>query len=317
MKGMMLAFIATAFFNLYALLCKILVGSVDPVLLLVCTQVAAGTLMIALMDLSKKIGEIWRTSARDLLPLFMIGILSSAIAPVLFLVGLKLTTLTNTVLISRAEGVIMSVLAVFMLKETITKHQIAGTAVMFFGIWFISAAAAPAAGSAGLAGIGDILVFLSAAAYAVSNVLFKRYLHHLPPEVIVSLRNVFGALTLLVAVLFVSLIPGMSLPVSDVLNPGVALMLGFAILAMITGQLMWYSALEKTSASRVSAAILFSPVIGVAYAVAFLGETVGPQHLVGGVLIVAGLVLMEYHTRKVKGPEKRKYRLRLRPIHST
>jgi drug/metabolite transporter (DMT)-like permease len=317
MKGMMLAFIATALFNLYALFCKVLVGSVDPVLLLICVQVAAGTLMIALMDLSRKMSELWKTSTKDLLPLFLIGVVSSAIAPVLFLTGLKMTTLTNTVLISRAEGVVMSILAVFMLKEAITKHQIAGTGVMFFGIWFIAAAGPASAADAPMMGIGDILVFISAAAYAFSNVLFKRYLHHLPAEVIVSMRNVFGAASLLVAVFVLSVMPGISYPIDSVLQPWVAIMLGAAILSMIAGQFLWYVALEKTTATRVSAAILFSPVIGVAFAAVLLGEAITMAHVIGGLFIVGGLVLMELHTRKVKSPEKRKYRMRLRPIHGT
>ncbi|MFH0956708.1 MAG: DMT family transporter, partial [Candidatus Aenigmatarchaeota archaeon] len=220
-------------------------------------------------------------------------------------------------LISRAEGVVMSILAVFMLKETITKHQIAGTAVMFFGIWFISVAAAPAlAGDAGLMGIGDILIFLSAAAYALSNVLYKRYLHHLQPEVIVSMRNVFGAASLLISVFVLSTLLGFSFPLGPVLHPDIIFMLSLAIVAMITGQMLWYGALEKTSASRVSTAILFSPVIGVAFAAIFLGEAITIAHLMGGLLIVGGMVLMEYHTRKVKSPEKRKFRMRLKPIHS-
>jgi drug/metabolite transporter (DMT)-like permease len=211
----------------------------------------------------------------------------------------------------------MSILAVFMLKEAITKLQIAGTGVMFFGIWFIAAAGpAAAAGDAAMMGVGDIMVFISAAAYAFSNVLFKRYLHHLPAEVIVSMRNVFGAASLLVAVFVLSMLPGISYPVDSVLQPWVAIMLGAAILSMIAGQFLWYSALEKTTATRVSAAILFSPVIGVAFAAVLLGEAITMAHVIGGLLIVGGMVLMEYHTRKVKSPEKRKYRMRLRPIHS-
>lgn len=317
MKGMMLAFIATALFNMYALLCKILVGTVDPLLLIVCTQVAAGALIIAIMDLAMKVGDLCRESYHSLLPLFLIGIISSALAPVLFIMGLKLTTLTNTVLISRAEGVIMSVLAVFVLKETITKHQVAGTAVMFCGIWFISAAAVLVPHEqAWSMGVGDILVFMSAVAYALSNVLYKKYLNNLRPEVIVSMRNVFGAVSLLVAVSVLSAMSGTPLELGAFLDPGIAFLLGFAIVAMIAGQLLWYGALEKTSANRVSVVILFSPVIGVAYAAAFLGEAVTAAHLAGGGLIVAGLLFMEYHSIKAVGPLKRKFRLRLRPMHS-
>jgi drug/metabolite transporter (DMT)-like permease len=312
MKGITLALIAMAFFSLYAVFGKILLQDVNPLIILLMSQTLAATIIIGAMDLLKKIREIKETSKHDFLIIYTISVFSSVLGPILFLVGLGLTSVANTVLIAKAEAVILPLLAVLVLKERITLHQVAGTAVMFAGIILIATHGLSVTMSINP---GDILILLSACSYSVSNTLFKKHMHHIPPEVIVSLRNLFGASMLFIlSLVLLDFSAAFDFIGSVSANFYIAL-LGLVVITTITGQMLWYKALEITSATRVSIAIMFSPLIGIIYAVTLLGEGLAVSQVIGGIMITTGLVIMEFHIRQVKSPIKRKFHLRLRHLH--
>jgi len=199
MKGTIYALISIALFSSYAIFGKILIETISPYILLLLNQTLAGIILILLLDLTKKIKEIKQTSKHDFKFLYLISIFSAVIAPLLFLIGLKFTSATNTILIGKSEAVLTSLLAFILLKDKITKNQIIGTIIVFIGIILI----ATKNFSAGLSfNIGDSLVFLSALSYACGTILFKKFMHHIPPEVIITLRNLFGASILFIISLF-------------------------------------------------------------------------------------------------------------------
>jgi len=50
----------------------------------------------------------------------------------------------------------------------------------------------------------------------------------------------------------------------------------------------------RIGASKASAFALLVPVVGVLTSVAFLGESLGPTTLIGGVIVLVGLWLVEH-----------------------
>ena len=87
------------------------------------------------------------------------------------------------------------------------------------------------------------------------------------------------------------------------------------MVVIVSGQFLWYRALEITSATRVSIAILFSPIIGTAYAIFLMGETLSFLQAMGGLLITAGLGVIQLHVSQVKDQLMHKFHLQLRHIH--
>ncbi len=312
MKGLTLAIISMAFLSLYAIFAKVLLESVSPLLILMVVQALAGTILLGVLNVFRKLVEL-RVRRRELAIIFVISLISSVTAPLLLLGGLSMTSVADTVLISRVEAIAMSIFAVAFLGERMTRHQVAGTAVMFAGVAFLATNGLQQLSDPNA---GDILVLLSAVCYAAGNTFFKRFLGHLRPEVIVTMRNISGALMLLtISAALVS--PTDLFAVTGPLSwEFAAALLGLVVLVTITGQYLWYKALELTTATRVSLSILLSPLLGVFYAVTLLGETITATQAVGGVLIMLGLATMELHLRQVKGPLMRKFHLGLRHMHS-
>ena len=67
-----------------------------------------------------------------------------------------------------------------------------------------------------------------------------------------------------------------------------------------------------TSATNVSIAGLSSPLMVVFYAVIFLKESIVYSQIFGGICIMAGLIVIEFHFRKVHTLKKHKQHLKLK-----
>ncbi len=306
MKGIAIAFISVALFSLYAIFGKMLLVQISPFMILILNQMLAGFILVFILDLIKRMHEFKDILRKDIRHIYMISIFSSVLAPLLFLVGLGLTSATNTILIGKSEAVLTSILAIFILKEKITIHQILGTLIMFIGIVLI----ATDNFSLGLSlNIGDLLILISALSYAVGTILFKKHIHHIPPEVIVTLRNLFGASMLFILSLFMIDFTEVITILSFEL---VTALLGLVILTSIIGQYLWYRALETTSATNVSIAGLASPLIAIFYAVTLLKESLVSSQIFGGILIMIGLIIIEYHIKTSRTEDKHKHHLKLK-----
>jgi drug/metabolite transporter (DMT)-like permease len=85
-----------------------------------------------------------------------------------------------------------------------------------------------------------------------------------------------------------------------------AIFLGLACSGL--GYLFWYGALERVEASRVAALLYLEPLVTLAAAVVFLGESVPITTVAGGLLVVAGVVLVQ--TARAAGPPRRLSRRR-------
>ena len=59
------------------------------------------------------------------------------------------------------------------------------------------------------------------------------------------------------------------------------------------GYLLWFGALERIETSRVAAFLYVEPLVTLAAAVALLGEEVGPATVAGGLLVLAGVALVQ------------------------
>ena len=59
------------------------------------------------------------------------------------------------------------------------------------------------------------------------------------------------------------------------------------------GYLFWYAALERLEASQVAAFLYIEPLVTLAAAVVLLGESVVLTTILGGILVLAGVAIMQ------------------------
>jgi drug/metabolite transporter (DMT)-like permease len=136
---------------------------------------------------------------------------------------------------------------------------------------------------------GDLLVLGSTVNWAFYTVLGHGTIRRLGPT-----RATAGAMLLgwlMLSPLFVARAGWRDLALLTPAGWGAVLFLGIACSGL--GYLFWYGALQRVEASRVAALLYVEPLVTMAAAVVLLGEPVGATTVVGGLVVLAGVALVQ------------------------
>ena len=143
---------------------------------------------------------------------------------------------------------------------------------------------------------GIWVVSLPVYAWGLFSVLLRRQAVPLPPLTFLTVQIATGALVIspfyLTDLLFIS--GGFELNQSTALP-----MLYFAIFPGILAYGFWNYAVHSIGPSRAAIFIYLTPVFASILASAFLGESLGLFHIIGGAFILAGLLLATRAGQKV------------------
>jgi drug/metabolite transporter (DMT)-like permease len=204
--------------------------------------------------------------------------------------ALRYTTVINAGVLANLTTVFLVLLGTLWLGERLTHTEAAAMSVAFVGAALVS----QGAGHLSLTAIGlkgDLLMVLATLLAALYSIGGKRLVAEYPADTVIAVVAGLGALLLLPLALWEGLI--LSLPAAAW---GALLVLGVGSGAL--ANLWWMQILGHTTASRAGMILLLIPVVSTGIAVAFLGEALPPAVLLGGVLVLAGVVVVE-RTRPV------------------
>ena len=312
--GLMLAFGTLVWSGTYNALAKGLTPFLSPVALLIISEALTAVFIIATFGLVPLLKKLAKLDAKTIRICIIVGLLNSAVAPLLWFTGLSYTTAINATMLSSAEMIVVLILGHFLLKEEIGRMQAAGMMTVLSGIVIINVASF---GTATLGvHVGDILVIAGGVVAGTGIVLFKKYLSHVMPELAIVIRSLAGIL----AVSFVSVLlqQSISAEVSAFPLEKVLLLLAFAFFSRYLNLMFFYEALERLSASKFSMIMIASPLSGVLFAFLILGETVHSYHVLGGIFIILGLFLEQTSAQSIRSfrttPFMHHFRFRAKPL---
>ncbi len=280
-------------------LAKGLTPFLSPITLLLLSEALTAMFIImtfGFVPLLKKFSKMDSASIRMSI---IVGLINSAIAPLLLFTGLSYTTAINATILSSSEVVYVLLLSHFLLGERMSRMQAIGMFTVIIGIVIVNISAA----SDGVRmHDGDILILLAAVAYGSGTVLFKKYLSHIMPELAIVIRNIAA----IIAVGFVSLIFSHSVSAEVAVFPiqKVLPLLAFAFFSRYLSLTFFYEALDRLPATTLSLILIASPISGVVFAYLILGEHIQSYHILGGIFIIFGLLLeqtSEQSLRSFKG----------------
>ncbi|MBC8645916.1 MAG: DMT family transporter [Thermoanaerobaculia bacterium] len=202
-------------------------------------------------------------------------------------------TLTSAVKSGWLIGLIplwSAVLAAVFLGERFGRRKAAGLALGFLGAVLVVTGGRLGSDVLRLPSTrGDLLFIVSTVNWAVYSVLGHRTLRRLGP-----FRATAGAMAagwLFLLPLFLAA-RGWS-DYGRLSATGWAALLFLGIGASGLGYLFWYGALERIEASRVAAFLYLEPLVTLAAAVVLLGEAVTLEALAGGLLLLAGVAVVQ------------------------
>ncbi|HEX2172479.1 MAG TPA: DMT family transporter [Dehalococcoidia bacterium] len=139
---------------------------------------------------------------------------------------------------------------------------------------------------------GYLLLLGGALSWSAATVLFKRLQGRLDLMWTVVLQNLYGSLPLLILVAAVERRPIVWAPEFVILT------VGLAFFSAALAYLIWFYLLSQGAASSVSAYLFLVPVFGVLSSAVVLNERPGPAVLFGGLLIMAGIYLVNRTPRR-------------------
>lgn len=197
------------------------------------------------------------------------------------------TTAINIALIYAASPVLITLGAVFGLKESFTWKQTLGVGIALLGVLHVVVKGQWAALSQVVWVLGDGLVVIAMVAWAAYALLLKKWASPLSSTARLAATCLGGSLVLL---------PFAIIEWTATQHAGWSLNAGLLVLAAAVfpgvGAYWAYGFCQKTlGAGRVATSLYLGPLYGGLAAWLFLGETLGWHHAVGAAFILPGIYL--------------------------
>ncbi len=203
--------------------------------------------------------------------------------PLLLYWGLQFTTATNAALINATGPLVTAVLAGILLKEQLSPRYVLGGIISFFGVGLITSG-----GSLGrLLGFhlnaGDLYVLVAVVLWGLYSVIGRRATRS-RSVFSVTVISTWMALPLFLGAAAVGWKPATT-------NWSWHLLLALIYIGIFPSAvafLSWNEGVRRVGPSRAMVFYNMLPVYGSILGVFLLGESLGPQHFIGGGLILAG-----------------------------
>lgn len=236
---------------------------------------------------------------RSLLVLGQLVLLGFVLNKVFEYFGLALSTASDVALLIATESLFTALLSWTFLREPVTRTGLAALGVGLAGVYLIvERGFIPNLGDGGGSEriIGDLLVVLALLMEAAYTVRGKQTLTALPPLLFTSV-TIAGSLLFWMPAGAIA-VAGSGWPHLSV--AGWLAVLYMALVATVAGYWLWFRALNVVDASVAAPALFIQPLLGAALAIWLLNDSLTWATVLGGILIVASLILVMRKSRTVR-----------------
>lgn len=291
-KGIKLALLTTLISGVSVFINKFAVGAINPPLVFTGVKNSlVGIMIIGLMLMAGKLGEIKKLNKKQIGQLLAIGIIGGAIPFYLFFTGLSQIPAINGALIHKTLVLWVALLAVKFLGEKINLNQTIAILVLFASNLVVG-------GFKGFKmSIGELMVLGATMLWAVENVLAKKVLKTVSADLVTAARMGVGSLILIVAAAIAH--PQELMSVTKLSGEQWFWMIATA-LSLFAYVKTWYQALKYAPATLVSSALVGATLITNLLSAIFITHTWNGQMLFQAGMIVVGIELMVVSKKKVE-----------------
>jgi drug/metabolite transporter (DMT)-like permease len=203
-------------------------------------------------------------------------------------VGLQYTTATNGVILNSAIPILIILLGWLVYRETITRVQTLGVAISLAGILAIISRGDPAVLAHLEMNKGDLIVLFGMVFWAAYTVFLRMKPAELPGLAMLACCGVVGVTLLFPMMLFEMLFLGGHVEFTPAT---VAAMFYVGIFPSFVGYVFWNRAVAEVGPTIAGLFVHLMPAFGALLGWLFLDERIHMFHVVGIVLILAGIAL--------------------------
>ena len=202
--------------------------------------------------------------------------------------GLYFTTSISASLMNSSTPIMIYILSFLFLKERLTKYQVIGTIISLIGVLFIICNGDFETLLHFTFNKGDLLVIVAVLCWAFYSLMIRLYAGKLP-SYSTFLVSIFIGIVLLLPVMLLELMT--TTVVIDWSPSTIGAIIYVGIFASIVAFLSWNIGVVKMGANKASIYLNFIPLFAAIFAILFLGEQLQATQVIGGIAVVAGVLL--------------------------
>ncbi len=289
-KGIYLALLTAFISGIAIFVNKFAVTAIQPPVVFTAVKNAGvGLLIISLLLAGRKWKLVKKLNRRESIYLILIGIIGGAIPFYLYFTGLSQIPAANAAIIHKSLVIWVAFMAIPLLNEKMSPLQIFGVILLFGANLLVG----------GFQGFtfreGEFLVLIATIFWAVENILAKKILPTVDPDIVTAARMGFGSTILMLAAVITApaaLAQSLSLTSTQWF---------FMIITMATllGYVMtWYRALKYAPATTVTSVLVASTLVTNILSAIFITHTWTVLMGIQGVLMIVGIALFLFSTKK-------------------
>jgi len=290
----LLLVLAPLFWGGNVIAAKLVVGEINPFLLLACRCVLATAFIFPFSY--KHLRGDWTEVKRTWPVLMAYGVVGYALFNVLLYIGLTMTTAVNSAIEQASLPMLILGANFLFFRVRATPIQIVGVALAIFGVILTATHGDPLRLLRMDVNLGDGFVILACLAYTTYTLALRfRPKVHVFSFMAVSF---FGAAT--ASVIMLALFGGGLGSVATLadMSPTVWMVIAYvAIFPSMFSQVAYARGVELVGANRAAPSHNLIPVFGTLGSVFILGETLQTYHLIAAAIIICGIVLAEWAAR--------------------
>lgn len=217
-----------------------------------------------------------------------------------YTVGLNYTSVSHSSVIIACAPIFILLFSWAMRLEPLTRRKLIGMALAFAG----AVAVGLQAGSAGAGILGDLLSFIAGIGFALYTVLGKRAVAAYSVLRLSLLSNIAGALLAVpVAVWqFLALVRERRLSAIDIDGWGSVIYMG--VLASAISYVLYFWLLHYMTPASLGSATYLQPIGATLLGLLLLGERISLHVAIGGLLVIAGVYVIETHPSQQRPGEE-------------
>ena len=222
---------------------------------------------------------------RDFLAISGLGALGFGTYQILWTTGLTTVSAGDSALLIAATPVLVAVLAVAARSDVLTPFKLAGVLISFAGVAIV-VASGPGLTLGGSI-VGEAITLGAAVCWAIYTAFAAPYLRRHSPLRATTWATVAG--TIVLAPVAIAQLATMETPVVSPAIVGAVLYSG--LLAAGISNVIVMNGIKVVGPTRTAALQFLVPALAVVFAAVFLAEPIRPGQIVGGIVIVAGVML--------------------------
>lgn len=279
--GLISGLSAAAIWGAMYVVSKVVMETIQPFTLITSRLLLGiGVLYIVLLmrgGIKVSIHSFWRV--------FWVGTIGYGVSLGFQFVGTKLSTAANGSLVTSATPAFVLLFAAVILGEKITARRVAALALATLGVIAVidprTAQLEP-----GLF-MGNISLVLAAITWALYSVLIRKVTR----EVDVLTTSMIAFIGGLVVSVPLSIFEINHAGIGEITLPIVAGILFLGVISTALAMFLWNTAFAELPAGAAALTFFAQPVVGAILGAFFLGDTITPMFIAGGVLIGLGIVI--------------------------